>query len=345
MKKKIVLSLLLFVHCSHAQQETQFNNASFNPYVINPAASGMTSVAQFEAAYRSQWIGYNGGPNTVFFTGHSALKTGANKGLEEFNIEGKSFYALPKRKTGAMKHTVGGKLLNDAIGPFAKSAVHGSYALHLPLVKKINLSVGIGLGWSNFRIDQSRVILHQEDDVSYSTLLAGSTSQNFLDASAGLMTYDENFFFGFSTTQLFNNGATFEGVNTQSNFERHYFLQGAYIIKINENIGIEPNLIGKFVAGSPSSFDIGARLRYNNSAWINLQYRTSNAAVIRIGATLTKGLYLGYGYEVSTGKLAGTNSGSHEIQLGLLFGNNRNLDKEIKQNKQESEKAKEAVSE
>ena len=121
MKRVYILLTIALSGAVYGQQETQFSNASFNPYVLNPAASGMASVMQFEASYRAQWIGYNGGPNTMSLVGHSPLKTGSNKAHDEYNVEGKSFYGLPERKTGALKHTVGGKFLNDAIGPFAKS--------------------------------------------------------------------------------------------------------------------------------------------------------------------------------------------------------------------------------
>jgi hypothetical protein len=41
------------------QQEYQFANTVNNPYLLNPAAGGMTDVMQFEASTRMQWLGYD----------------------------------------------------------------------------------------------------------------------------------------------------------------------------------------------------------------------------------------------------------------------------------------------
>jgi hypothetical protein len=57
--------------------------------------------------------------------------------------------------------------------------------------------------------------------------------------------------------------------------------------------------------------------------------------LVQIGANIIKNLYLAYGFEFATGKIRTSGSGSHEIQLGLFIGNNRNTDKEIKESKKE----------
>ena len=335
MKKLSLVFVLGVITCSFGQQTSQFGNASFNPFLINPAAGGMTNVMQYELTYRTQWTGYNGGPRTALFSGNSLIKVGKSEGLGEFNYQDKAFNALPERTIGSTKHIIGGIAYNDAIGPFTKTAIHGSYAIHLPLTKSVNIGAGIGLGWSNFRIDESRVVLHDQIDNSYSTFLGSASSFNGLDASGGLVAYSSDFTFGLSTQQLLNNQLNFNGNSTEGRLARHYFVHGSYTLLKDNIVSIEPNLVGKFTAGSPASIDAGLRLLYNKSSWLNIQYRTSNALVFRIGSTLAKNLYFAYGYETPTGKLSGAASGSHEIQLGIFLGNNRNLDKEIKDSTKE----------
>jgi type IX secretion system PorP/SprF family membrane protein len=314
------------------QQTGQFSNAAMNPFLINPAAGGMMNVMQFELTYRAQWSGYNGGPRTALFAGNSVIKISDNtQGLEEYNYHDDKFFALPNRSAGMIKHVVGGYMYNDAVGPFSKTAVQGSYAIHLPLTKEMNIGAGIGLGYSNLRLDESRVVLHDQQDNAYSNFLGSSSAFNSLDASGGLVAYSKQFSFGISAQQILNNKVSFNSTETESRLARHYYAHGSYLIPVNSKLAVEPNVVAKFTKNSPSSIDAGIRMIYKKRSWLNAQYRTSNAIVLQLGTTLVKNLYFAYGYEMPVGKIAGAASSSHEIQLGILLGNNRNLDKEIEE--------------
>lgn len=333
MKNLLIIILGLSGAFSFGQQEMQFTNSINNPYYLNPAAGGMTDVMQFELMGRTQWVGYNGGPRTFMVTSHSQINVGGEeKVLSEYNVADKALFALPKVTTGKIKHVVGGKVLNDAIGPFSKTSAYASYAIHLPFVKSFNFGVGLGLGFSNFRLDESRVVLHQADDASYAEFLGNASTQNIADANAGIVFYNENLFVGLSTSQFLNNKVNLAGIETGSTFARHYFITSKYRFESKGAIAVEPGFVGKITAHSPMSFDLGARVYYNEHAYLGIQYRTSNAIVVQIGSTLVKNLYVAYGYEHTIGGLQNVNTGTHEIQLGLLLGNNRNMDKEIKEN-------------
>lgn len=316
-----------------AQQEGHYLNMASNPFMLNPAAGGLSDVAHIELTSRNQWSGYNGGPRSVLLVGHTPIKAGKNAdaGIKEFNASNSMLFESPTRSVGKMKHVVGGKAVFDAIGPFVKTSVYGSYAFHLPFTKKINFGAGIGLGWSNLGIIQDRVVLFQEDDAAYSQFLGNTSTQNILDANAGIVFYDENFFVGVSTTQLFKNKVEFEDISTTSNFNRHYFLVAKYNFNINTHYSLEPTIVAKYVQNSPFSADFGARLIYNKATWLAIQYRTSNALTFQLGTNLVKNIYLSYGFELGTGVLRSGSNGTHELQLGFYIGKNRNISKEIKE--------------
>ena len=321
-----------------AQQESQFLNIINNPFIVNPAAGGLTGVMQFEAISRTQWTGYNGGPKTMLLTGSSQIKTGSKSALSEFNTKDEMLFANPKNTTGKFKHIVGGKVMNDAIGPFGKTSVHGSYAFHMPFSKDINFGAGLGLGWGNFRINEDRVVLYDANDQLYSNFLGTSSAQNYFDVNAGFVFYNERFFGGVSISQALNNNVVFNEVTTQSKYNRHYFLVAKYKFDVNEDFGIEPGLVGKFAESSPVSFDIGMRVLYHDAAWFGLQYRTSNSFILQAGANIIKNLYVSYGYEISSGVIRTSQNGTHEIQLGIYIGNNRKMKKEIEQSEKEGSK-------
>ena len=321
-----------------AQQESQFQNIMNNPFIINPAAGGLAGVMQFEAISRTQWTGYNGGPKTMLLTGSSQIKTGSKPALSEFNVKDEMLFANPTNTTGKIKHIVGGKIMNDAIGPFGKTTVQGSYAFHMPFSKKINFGAGLGLGWSNFRINDDRVVLYDANDQLYSDFLGASVAQNYFDVNAGIVFYNKRFFGGISVSQALKNDVVFNQVLTESQYNRHYFLVAKYKLDVNEDFGIEPGVVGKFAENSPTSFDIGMRVLYHDAAWVGLQYRTSNSFVLQAGANIIKNLYFSYGYEISNGVIRTSKNGTHEVQLGIYIGNNRKIKKEIEQSEKEGVK-------
>ena len=318
-----------------AQQEYQFSNSAFNPFLLNPAAGGMTDVMHFELSSRVQWLGYDGGPQTFMATGNSqfSFKKKDSKVLGEFNTTGEKLFDGPKISVAKKKHVIGGKVWNDAIGPFAKTSVQASYAYHLPLTKKLNFGVGIGLGMSNLRVNSSKVTLYQTDDNTYAQFLGNSSQQNLGDAQAGFVIYGEKLYFGFSSSQLLKNDVVLSSIMTSSNFNRHFFSMLKYKFNLTKTLAIEPSLLMKSVANSPLSYDLGARVISKNRTWAALQYRSGNSLIFQVGSNLIKNMYLAYAYEYSSGKLRVANNGTHEIQLGWYLGKNRDLENELKEDK------------
>lgn len=335
MKALLICFISAITLSVYGQQESQYLNAINNPYLLNPAAGGMPNVAQIELTSRIQWIGYNG-PQTFCLTGNSPFKfkKEGDKAISEYNLEDKAFFEAPKAATGKLKHIAGGKVISDRIGPFSKTSIFGSYGIHLPFSKKLNFGAGLGVGWSNFRVMPDRVVLYQEEDAAYSEFLSSTSVQNFFDANAGLVVYNDHLMLGFSSSQILRTKASIWTHFNESIFNRHYFLTGRYRFDFDNKLSLEPQVVGKFAENSPSSWDFGLRAYYNRAAWIGLQYRTSNAMVVQVGANLIKNLYINYGYEMATGPIKTGNNGTHEIQLGIYIGNNRNMEKEIKETKE-----------
>lgn len=337
---RYLLFTILFIFGAqtiNAQQEAHFVNLPNNPYILNPAAGGMADIIQIETTSRFQWLGYNGGPRSIMLTANSPIRIGSSSSnaVDEFNVLDDKFFRSPKVSTGKTKHVVGGKFINDAIGPFNRTSIYGTYGVHIPLSSSMNLGAGLGVGFTNFAINESRVVLYEENDIAYSSFLGNSASQGIFDANAGLFLYSQRFYAGLSMSQALNNSVIFDNTSTQSNYNRHLFLMARYTADINEDLAIEPTLVGKYVQNSPLAFDIGARVVLNQASWFGLQYRTSNALLFQVGSNLIKNLYIAYAYEHAIGKISLAGNSTHEIQLGLYLGNNRNLKKEIKENKKE----------
>lgn len=330
--KKIVLISLLICSVGFAQQEAQFSQYYTNPYYFNPAAGGLTKTSQFDFGFRRQWMNIEGSPLSFYATGHSEIRFGKSKSevIEEFNIDKESVYASPLKRIGVSKHVIGGKLFSDQIGPFMKTSALASYAYHLRFTEKTMLGLGVSAGWSNLGINSSKVVLHDEDDIEYNNFLTRNTNQNIFDVQAGLTFYGEKFTFGVSSTQLLENNLIIDEVITQSQYGRHWFIFGMYEIGLSEDISLEPHFMVQSIANAPNSFNLGSRFIYKNRYWGNVAYRFGDAVNIGFGMNLAGNFRFGYAYDFSAGKVQRINNSVHELVLGYVIGNNRNVKKELK---------------
>lgn len=333
MKRRINTLLILFLitQTIRAQQEFQFNNSVFNPFLINPAAGGMTDVIHFELSGRTQWLSYDGRPQTFMATGNSQIRINKRTGkvLSEFNPTEDKLFQGPQITVNKRKHIIGGKVWNDAIGPFTKTSLQANYAYHMPLTKTLNFGVGLGLGLTNFRINQEKVKLHETDDYTITQSIGNSSRQNMADAQAGIVIYGEKLYFGFSTSQLFNNSIVLGNMITANRLKRHYFTMLKYKTTLTAKLSLEPSMILKSVGGSPLSYDLAMRLIAQNRSWVTVQYRKGGSLIFQVGSNLIKNMYLSYSYEYGAGKLRLANNGTHELQLGWYLGKNRNLEEEL----------------
>ena len=319
MKNIVVIALLSVSGLVYSQQESQFASAFQNPYIYNAAAGGMSNVTQIDLVSRFQWVGMSQSPTTINLTGHTVLNIGSSTSKHEYNPKKKPLYPRPDVIAGGVKHVVGGKVLSDNVGVFNRLGVYGSYAFHMPLTSDFNIGAGLGLGWSNFKINQSKVVLFDQNDDIYNLALANSSQQNFLDANAGIVLYGKGLFFGASMTQMFKNKVRFDDVETGSNYNRHFYFNLSYGLKLGESV-LEPGVIVKLSENTPANLDFGARFIYKNASWIGVYGRTNSNVIFQLGTTLVENLYVSYAYELGTGLLRNASSGTHEIQLGIYLG-------------------------
>lgn len=325
----------------NAQQELYFNGTVQNPFYVNPVAMGFNDLIQIEFAGRTQWTGYEGAPQTFIATVQSPISfSKSKKVLGDFSAGNTPFFAEPERQIGKTKHVLGGKLYSDAIGPFLRSGLNLNYGIHLPLTKRINFGIGLGLGWSNFRINSSRVTLYQQDDIAYQQFFINTSHMNTIDAQGGLVFYNKRLSLGLSSSQFFNQAIQFANTSTESRLQPHYYLTAKYLFDMGPSFNLEPTAIIKYVKGSPLSVDAGFRVIYKKSVWVGLQYRYQNAMIFQIGSNLIKNLYISYAYEHNIGDLSTVRNGTHEVHLGMWIGRNRNTEKEIEKSKEEGEKNK-----
>lgn len=332
MKNLVIIALIFGLSTSlFGQQESQFTQFYLNPYMHNPAASGMTSMIDLNLGFRQQWAGIDGAPRTFFATGHSQIRIGkkSDQVLQEFKPDG-AFFSAPQVSTGGLKHVIGGRAFSDQMGPFNKTSVGGSYSFHFPLIKSINMSFGLSGGWSNFGLNSSNIKLYHQTDGIYANLMATGGNQNFFDMQAGTMIYNRFFEVGYSMSQVINNRYTVDNITTDSRFERHHFVYLAGNIDFNDTWMLSPALFMRSVKGAPFNFEGVMRIQYKRMAWLGVGYRNTNSLTFSAGANFAKNFRLSYSFDAGVGQYRTIQSGgSHEIMIGFIIGKNRKLEKEI----------------
>ena len=299
----------------------------------------MYNLAQIDLGYRNQWLAASGNPTTMYVSGSTQI-FGKSTGVDpigEFNTGRENVYQTPDRTVGSVKQVVGAKFMYDGIGPFSKTSFFGSYGVHVPLTNNYMIGVGLGAGYGSFQIDHSRVTMLDANDQVFNQFAGQSANQNILDVQSGLVIYSNRFMFSLSGTQLVNNKISVQQMETGNNLNRHLFIMTSYALKATEMVDVEPFVMVKGVKGSPTSFDIGARVKYNKSIWGGLQYRKGNTFVVSAGMNFLRNFSFAYAFEYGIKTVRTSNAGTHELQLGILIGNNRNTDKEIEKSKKKGE--------
>lgn len=302
-----------------AQQEYQFGNYTHNPYLFNPAAGGLTDFSQIDLGYRNQHVSSDGNPVTMYLSGSTQFYTKKAQPADlRFNPDKKMMYAPPLNGVGMIKHVVGGRLTNDAIGPFMKTGLMATYGIHLPLTHSINIGAGIGLGWNNISINPSKVTVLDEGDQMLQDF-GTRWNQNNFDLQAGIVLYMDRFTFSASATQLLSNKMKFSNNIFTSQFNTHWFVYSSYKVNVTDDFMIEPFAMLRAVKNAPISGDIGANFHYQY-IWLGAQYRTNQSVVVSFGLNFLRNFYLSYAFEYSGKATRISTAGTHEVQLGVYFG-------------------------
>lgn len=310
--------LLLCGLVASAQQRVHFTQYMVNPYVLNPAAGGISADLELNVGYRKQWVDFKGGPLTYYFSGHMPFRESGKP------VRGKQDVQRPFQSAGLFT-------FRDQTGPISKTSALASYSYNLPVGKNYRLALGVFAGVMQLQLDQSQLKFDQAGEtVNY-------VSKTMPDGSAGLWFYNPHLYVGSSVNQLFYNSLDFYEVKNptgipKANLVYHYYTTvgakiplGYYIPgKDNTVWYVVPSAMVKYGGwGTPVSVDLNAKLKYRDHFWVGSSYRVADALAFIVGVKFhTKekmAFQVSYSYDYTTSKINNYTSGSHEIILGLFY--------------------------
>ncbi|WP_369049529.1 PorP/SprF family type IX secretion system membrane protein, partial [Tenacibaculum sp. UWU-22] len=95
----------------------------------------------------------------------------------------------------------------------------------------------------------------------------------------------------------------------------HFFLIGGYVFDLSENTKFKPALLFKGVSGAPLSLDVSASFLFNKKFSAGLSWRWDDSISALVGFQVSRGLNIGYAYDLTSSEYSNYNSGTHEIMV------------------------------
>lgn len=329
MKRVFIICMIVFAGSSFAQQIPQYSQYLRNQYMVNPAAAGVYDFLDITMSGRWQWVGFDDSPKTAYLSASTVL---GKKTKERYNPAFRTSggpVRNPEIKTGKMKHAIGGQLLADQYGAFRRLNVSGTYAIHLPVSKKYNISFGTKLGLSNNTFLQDKaVVLNTLDpfsaysggDTEYDAFISNQSSKMIMDLGAGFYFYSNKVFFGVSADHLSKDLVEFGSGTANFNTQMHYNITGGFKIPLNRDVTLMPALLIKYMNPAPVSIEASLQVEYKEWLWAGMSYRHSDALIGMIGLNVSEKFKFGYSYDYSLSRFNQVSSGGHEIVLGIMLG-------------------------
>ncbi|MBC8054922.1 MAG: type IX secretion system membrane protein PorP/SprF [Sphingobacteriaceae bacterium] len=309
-----LIIILLLAFASYSQQDAQFSQYMFNGLYINPAYAGYKEQANIHSFYRTQWVGFEGAPQTMSVAGDLVLKDG-NVGL-------------------------GLLLSNDFTGSQSSFSTYINYAYRIQIGESgfSRLSFGLAAGLVQQGIDGDKLSSIEVDQY----VPTGKPTESFPDARVGIFYSTPSLFVGFSADNLV--ASYFQAQNHAKNLllmkiNKHYYFTAGALIPINYDIKFKPTVLLKDDAQTFTSMDINAFLLLYDRIWIGGFYRTAvktykkphldaglqkkNGIGVIGDFFINENLRLGYAFDYSLSNLRSYNYGSHEISIGFALSPRR----------------------
>src|SRR6478609_3044456 len=293
MKTKILFLVLLFTGiASYAQQEAQFTQYMYNTIVINPAYAGSRGALSTFAMHRTQWVGLDGAPVTNTFS--------VNTPIENSNLG------------------IGISLLNDKIGPTNENNLSADISYTIHTSETFKLSFGIKATANVFNLDVNKLNPMDQGDPQFHNL-DNVVSPNI---GAGVYFHSEKTYVGFSVPNFLEKRLYDDNSVSVYKQKATYYLIAGHVFDLSPSVKFKPSILSKMIMGSPYEMDLSASFLFNEKFVLGASYRWNGTVSAMAGFKISDQLYIGYGYDLETTKLANYNSGSHEIFLRFELLNN-----------------------
>jgi type IX secretion system PorP/SprF family membrane protein len=287
----IIITGILTATILSAQQIPISENYYMDKYSLAPSYAGNYNAKYLFMGYRSDWTGIDGGPKTVRISYSDLLPIMKNAGY-------------------------GGKIIYDKAGIFSQLYILGTYSYNLQVNQDHHVMFGLSMGFYRNKLN----LLDYYNDPGYTIdpaliSLDINSKLKFMSDFSAVWTW-KGAEAGFMFSNISLGDASYKEVSLKYNPLANYQFHATYLYNISEDWDLTPLLIvrgGKYIK---SQFEIAAQVMYLKRFWGSLVYRDPSVIGFGVGASINKGLKIGYNFNFATNVVMGAFN-NHEITIGL----------------------------
>ncbi len=300
----LTVALAAITSVSFAQQDPQFTQFMHNKLIYNPGYAGTSEAICANVLYRQQWVNFPGAPKT---------------GLLSFDMP-----------IGQLPLAVGLNVMSDQIGYSKTLFARLALSYNRPIGAGV-LGIGIDGGILQQQFAGNWITPDGTDyyDPSIPAYTSGTGTNVATNSGLNKLTYDVGFgayytiankmYVGISSTHLAAQDIK-ASKDVKYALARHYYIVGGYTFDLTQEHAIQPNVKVKSDAAS-TQLDVNLTYIWNKTLSVGVSYRMQDAIAPMIGYRFlqNKSLRVGYSYDLTTSKIKGYSSGTHEISAGYCF--------------------------
>lgn len=295
--KKIICSIAILLSAwvsLQAQQEAQFTQFMYNKLYLNPAYAGARGVPSLTAIYRSQWVGFEGAPQSIFASFNGPF--------------------LSKRVG------VGATLSHLKIGLQNDFRASVSYSYDMVAQDEVSLRIGLSGSLRSLGFAYNKAQPAQSGDLSVEDQRINDFYGN---VGAGVYgTIMERYYFGISVPHLYSNAIGLANSNAivLAKESQHFYGMAGAILPLSEDISLMPAVLLKYVKNAPFDADINVNLDIRKKFTAGISYRlggdgSGDSVDLLAFWQAAPQFAIGAAYDFSLSKLKDYNAGSFEVML------------------------------
>jgi type IX secretion system PorP/SprF family membrane protein len=286
LRGKLVVCFLLIIFVCTAQQPSNITHYMFTNLSHNPAIAGSNDGISITALFRQQWMGFNGSPQTIYFSIDSPLKF--------------------------LHGGIGGTILSDKIAQLNTTDVRLDYAYRFELGQG-EFSAGAQLDINNTKVEDGSFVWIDDTDPVKRDL---GKDDLVMDFSLGLFyKVPDKYYVGFSAPDILQSREK----KIFYRLKRSYYLTGGYnwVVPNHPLFEIQPSVLLRYDVGS-FQMDITGLVLYNKKFYGGLAYRYQDGISVLVGFNV-KSLRIGIAYDASMVSALKNNSGGIEVMANYSF--------------------------
>ncbi len=285
-----VLLLLFNLSATIAQQTFQYNQYMDNLTPFNPAWSLLDDAGSVNALVHSQWAGIEGAPSTLLLNG-----------------------SLPLRKIRAAAGVI---LVHDEIGAENQTELNAFIAKAIKLSESSFLSTSVSAGFRSYKADYSQLDASDPE-------FRDNISETVGTIGLGVMMYNpDKYYIGISLPRMSIRSLGKSSAEDKRYQKNIWYFSGGYLYSLGTDFKIKPAVLLAYTPNMDMLTNVSATLYVKDRLGAGLNYQSNKEMAGILSYLFSNSVRIGYSYQFGfgSGNLGSISNGTHEVTLGLRFG-------------------------